>query len=160
MEPIKYFKNNSYVFYGRGAFDEYCVYLKLHNEREYAPKDFTCFQFFKNGYEIYGDKIYRDFVSIYEQTSKTISNEILEYISEISETYREEHKLDFDIWYTVLYLAMIAEENKKFTKLGKRVKRLGLHQVLFDGLLPIEAANYSKGKRWQELSKDCKSRGF
>lgn len=84
----------------------------------------------------------------------------MEHISEISETYREEHKLDFDIWYTVLYLAMIAEENKKFTKLGKRVKRLGLHQVLFDGLLPIEAANYSKGKRWQELSKDCEVRGF
>lgn len=35
---------------------------------------------------------------------------------------------------------MVAEENKLGTKLGKRIKRLGIHQVLYDRYSPAAAA--------------------
>ena len=72
------------------------------------------------------------------------------------------------------------ENNKKNTVLKKRVKRLGVHQVLIDGMQPREAANYSKKFLWQKnpqklaqwqalgknvpfwkvLDRECASRGF
>ncbi len=41
-----------------------------------------------------------------------------------------------EIWFNVLYAGMVAEENKENAVLKKRIKRLGMHQVLIDGLEP------------------------
>ena len=60
----------------------------------------------------------------------------------------------------VIYAAMVAEENKQFTRLGKRIKRLGVHQLLKEGLSPKEAANWSRGKAWRDLAAECEKRGF
>lgn len=46
---------------------------------------------------------------------------------------------------------MIAEENKLNAILKKRIKRLGMYQVLVQNYPPSVAANYSKGKKWREL---------
>lgn len=43
-----------------------------------------------------------------------------------------EYSNKFAIVFTIIYLGMVAEENKLGTKLGKRIKRLGIHQVLYD----------------------------
>ena len=61
---------------------------------------------------------------------------------------------------TVSPILSIAEENKEFTKLGKRIKRLGVHQVLKERMHYNEAANFSKGKKWKELNEICSSKGF
>jgi hypothetical protein len=55
---------------------------------------------------------------------------------------------------------MVAEENKTNTKLGKKIKRLGVHQILIENMKPEIAANFSKGMKWQEISNECKIRGF
>ncbi len=55
---------------------------------------------------------------------------------------------------------MIEEENKQFAILKKRIKRLGMHQILIDNLDPEVAANFSKGKKWRELDNLMKLRGF
>jgi hypothetical protein len=55
---------------------------------------------------------------------------------------------------------MIAEENKENAILGKRIKRLGMHQVLIENMKPEEAAVFSKGKKWKELHRLMKKRGF
>ena len=55
---------------------------------------------------------------------------------------------------------MVAEENKQFTKLGRRVKRLGMHQVLRDRIPPAQAADFSRGRTWQEIDAECRERGF
>ena len=57
-------------------------------------------------------------------------------------------------------MAMIAEENKANTKLGKKIKRLGVHQILIENITPNISANYSKGMKWREIEKECKERGF
>ena len=55
---------------------------------------------------------------------------------------------------------MFAEENKAQAKLKKRIKRLGAHQVLIEGRPPEVAAEFSKGRPWQELDEECRRRGF
>jgi hypothetical protein len=55
---------------------------------------------------------------------------------------------------------MIAEENKKNAILKKRIKRLGIYQVLIEGMKPEVAAVFSKGKKWRELDKTMLERGF
>jgi hypothetical protein len=62
--------------------------------------------------------------------------------------------------FSAIAAAMIAEERKVFTKLGKRVKLLGIYQALILGFEPTVAANWSKGKRWREIDKECKRFGF
>ncbi|MDY0143845.1 MAG: hypothetical protein RBR97_18320 [Bacteroidales bacterium] len=55
---------------------------------------------------------------------------------------------------------MVAEENKEFAILKKRVKRLGMHQLLIEREKPDYAASYSKGKKWRELDIIMSGFGF
>lgn len=55
---------------------------------------------------------------------------------------------------------MIAEENKANTQLGKRIKRLGIHQLLKEKFTVEEAAKFSYGKKANILKDECQSRGF
>ncbi|MEI8165737.1 MAG: hypothetical protein WCG26_05140, partial [Chloroflexales bacterium] len=68
--------------------------------------------------------------------------------------------LAVDILLSILYAGMIAEENKHRAKLRKRVKRLGVHQVLVEHLAPEEAATFSKGKSWEVIDFECTVRNF
>ena len=73
--------------------------------------------------------------------------------------------LAHDLWnlildFSIIYMGMVAEENKAFTKLGKRVKRLGVHQVLVDKLNYNDAASFSRGKKWYDISEECNQKGF
>lgn len=81
------------------------------------------------------------------------------YLSECLRKYGED-SLNIAIDFTIIYMGMIAEENKEFTKLGKRIKRLGVHQVLKERMHYNEAANFSRGKKWKELNEICSSKGF
>ncbi len=109
---------------------------------------------------IYGaQRLYSDLRKIYTLTGKDINEKVLDYISLVSEEYQENH-LKIEILFTVLYAAFIAEENRARTKLGKRIKFLGIHQVLIEGISPEIAANYSRGMSWQNISKLCEERGF
>lgn len=108
---------------------------------------------------IHGSQIYSDFVSIYDTTTKSIEQSVLDFISNLTSKYGKDN-LEIDILFTILYAGMIAEENKSYTKLGKRVKRLGMHQVLVEKLPAHIAANFSKGKNWYEIAKECEQRGF
>lgn len=55
---------------------------------------------------------------------------------------------------------MIAEENKDYAILKKRIKRLGMHQILIEKISPEKASNFSRGRNWRELDKICKEYGF
>ena len=61
---------------------------------------------------------------------------------------------------SILYMAMIAEEQKKYTRLGKRIKRLGIHKLLFEGASAREAANFMCGMGWRDIARLCEERGF
>lgn len=161
MEKIKTFSDNSYIKYDRGNFDDYCVYIVYDNGQRKAPLDTEYFYVLKKLGEIYSQsKIYEEFVKLYEKTKKEINHNILNEITNISKQYFSKHALIFDKTFSILYLAMIAEEKVTYTKLGKRIKRLGVHELLINNTSIDYAANFMRNKKWRELDKLCVERGF
>ena len=148
------------VYFSKGKFDNWCVYLKKRGEAR-APHDKSYFKSLKTLADKYGeDVIYDKFVEVYKKTSIKCYSEVVDYIQDLSEELEEEDRELF--WNTMptIYFAMVAEENKQFTKLGKRIKRLGIHQILQENLDVAKAAQYSMGMKWREIHDECIERGF
>lgn len=145
----------------RGSFDDYCVYITRPGKQRYAPHDDEYFSFFiVESTKYTPQKIYEDFVEIYNRTTKDIDRDVIDnLIVNISQDYINDVN-EFILWFTVIYLGMIAEENKLNAVLKKRIKRLGMYQILLEGYTAQQAANYSKGKKVKELNPICKQRGF
>lgn len=157
---IKNVQGKNIVEFDNGSFDAWCVYLTRQKQPKYAPHDTEYFNFFLQLAGKHGkQKVYNDFVAIYNLTKKSIDEQVLLLITNIANTYGEDAE-NVDIWFTVIYGGMIAEENKEFAILKKRVKRLGMHQVLLNGIAPYQAANFSKGKKWRELDAIMSPLGF
>lgn len=157
---INSFSNGGFIEFDSGSFDNWCVILTKPGGERFAPADLQYFSRLNKLSEIYGaQKIYDDFVVIFNRTTKLIDPQVLELISAISRFYKDD-SLEMEIWLNVLYAGMIAEENKANAILKKRIKRLGIHQVLIDGISPEEAVVFSKGKKWKELDRLMVSKGF
>lgn len=105
------------------------------------------------------EKIYSDFVTFYTPTSKKIDIAVLDLIRRIAASYHTA-SLEIEILFVIIYAGMVAEENKEFAVLRKRIKRLGMHQSLIDKLTAEEAANFSREKKWREIDMICKEKGF
>ena len=158
---IKEFKDGSYLKYDCGNFDNYCVYY-VNNAKgiDVAPKDMEYFNKLRKLGKIYGmEVIYNDFVRVYEKTTKKIDPSVLEYITSLSQNYGKD-SLSVDVVFTILYMGMIAEENKKNTKLGKRIKRLGIHYLLMESKAVSKAANFMRGMKAYQIHRLCLERGF
>ena len=157
---IKKFNDGSYLEYDRGSFDDWCVYLTKTNGTRKPPRDTDYFQQLKELSNTYGkNRVYEDYVKVYELTGKSVEDNILNEISEISNNYGED-SLEVDIIFSILYMAMIAEENKAFTRLGKRIKRLGIYKLLIENNSVQQSANFMRGMGWREISDLCNERGF
>lgn len=158
---ITRFEDGTIIEQGRGSFDDYCVYVTRPGERKFAPRDVTYFSFFIEKARKYSaKKIYDDYVKIYERTTARIDQTVFDMIKEVSLSYDEEDRLDFCVWYSVIYLGMVAEELKAGAVLKKRIKRLGMHQILFEGMSAENAAKFSIGKKVPQLEPLCRERGF
>lgn len=164
---IKVFSDGSKAEYDKGKIDNWCVYLVTTGKR-CAPRDSEYFTILKGLADKYGtEKVYADFVTIYDHTNKddvsddqkSVVQDALTEITGIANSYTED-ALAVDQVFTILYMAMVAEEKKAGTRLGKRIKRLGVHMMLFEGLSPKDAAGCLTGKRWQEIDAMCNARKF
>jgi len=154
------FIDGSILTFNSGTFDDWCVYLQELSSAKYAPRDTVYFESLaKLAIQYTGLKIYRDFVQIYDVTDQSIKPEVLSLIEDLSKYYGKDF-LSFQKLLTIVYAGMVAEENKAHTKLGKKIKRLGMHQILLEAMPAPQAANFSKGKKWQEIDTECKQRGF
>ena len=159
-QKINIFSNDGFIEFDAGSFDNWCVYITKPGGERFAPTDVQYFSRLKKLGEKYGHrKIYDDFVVIFNRTFKNIDPAVFDLISVLSKFY-EDDSLEIEIWFNVLYAGMIAEENKENAILKKRIKRLGMFQLLIEGLNPEIAANFSKGKKWKELDLLMKSKGF
>lgn len=158
---VKRFEDGSYLEYAKGSFDGWCVYMVDPNRHfRQPPRDTHYFDFLLKQSVVFGaDRIYRDFVSIYEQTGRAVSSQVLGYIDVVAEAYGD-MRLLFSQIYTILYMGMVAEEQKAGTRLGKRIKRLGVHKLLVEKVPVAEAANFMRGMRWREIDELCRFRGF
>ncbi|MBK9334029.1 MAG: hypothetical protein IPM96_16895 [Ignavibacteria bacterium] len=70
------------------------------------------------------DKVYYDFVDIYEKTTGSIDSSVLNQIDKIVGTYNKDDKIIIEQWFTVIYGGMIAEENKKACKIKEKNKTI------------------------------------
>jgi hypothetical protein len=157
---IKHFRDGSILEYDSGRFDDWCIYLSRPHQSRHAPIDKEYFAEFQKLAQTHtARKIYDDFVKIYSAVTKQIDDQILLLIQKLSQDYTKDN-LEIEILFSIVYAGMVAEQNKAFTKLGKRVKRLGMYQSLIEGMPAEQAALYSKGKKWQEIEKECQQRGF
>ena len=158
---IKEIRGTQKVIFDQGNFDDWCVYVVDKNGNKKAPFDEEYFTDLKSISKKYpGNKLYNDFVKVYDLTTKIIDDKVLTAIDRIVNSYDDQDKETIDKWFTVIYAGMIAEENKNFAVLKKRIKRLGMHQILILDFEPKVAANFSKGKKWRELDTIMKPLGF
>lgn len=154
------FSNGNEVYFSDGQFDKFCVYVRKAGYEPHAPTDIEYFDrahilALKHGIEQW----YKDFCIIYSYVNKTIYEEVFNIISEISKKYNED-SVEMETLFATLYFAMVAEENKKYAILKKKIKRLGIHMLLMENCTSEYAANYSRGKDWKWIDNECKIRGF
>ena len=157
---IKEVPSQFLIEFDSGKFDSWCVYLETPTKKRYPPLDTEYFsRLYDLGQKHGHQKIYDDYIKFYNPTSKIISTEINDLITDISKNYNTD-SIEIDMWFSVIYGGMIAEENKQFAVLKKRIKRLGMYQVLIDGQTSTYAANFSKNKKWRELDSIMKQYGI
>ena len=148
------------IEFKRGQFDAWQGWIHPDNR---PPRDVDYFSeilSLASSYLSNSDK-YNIFVEVYEKTNSKPDISVIALIKELcGKKFKLEERLKAEILYATLYFTMIAEENRKFTKLGKLIKRLGVHQILIENQSVSYAANFSKGMRWTEIRDECKARGF
>jgi hypothetical protein len=157
---IKNVRERILVEFDKGSFDDWCVFITRPGKIRYAPTDIEYFTILKSfGHNYSNKKIYDDFIKFYSITNKEIDKKVTGLITLIADSYKTDAE-EIDLWFTVIYGGMVAEENKEFAVLKKRIKRLGMHQILIENKDAEFAANFSKGKKWKELDEVMKKRGF
>lgn len=77
-----------------------------------------------------------DFASIFDATAQTLDGTLLMHITAISNNYPQHTCPRRHRFHLSSYAGMLAEENKAYTPLGKRIKRLGVYQVVMEGVDP------------------------
>lgn len=101
------------------------------------------------------------FVEVYERTASTLDKQVVELIKGQSEEFaNSQTAVMYQKAMTMVYAGMLAENNKAFTKLGKRIKRLGMHVMLCESGQVTFAAHFMRGKGWREIDEMCRQRGF
>ena len=159
MGIVKRFSDGSYLEFAQGNFDEWCVYVTTPKGLRRPPLDRNYFSFLKRLGAAFGpQRVYDDFVRVYARTSKSVDQDVFSLIASIASGYPG-YTLQVEQVLSVLYLTMIAEENKAFTRLGRRIKRLGVYGLLLEGLSVEHAADFTRGMRWQDIAAMCSERG-
>ena len=157
---IKRFSDGSYLEFDRGSFDEWCVYVTTPDGVRRPPLDRNYFAFLKRLGAAFGTRrVYDDFVRVYEETEKHVDEQVFSLIAHIASGYPG-WELRVEQVFSILYMAMIAEENKAGTRLGRRIKRLGVHCLLLEGMPVQEAADFTRGMAWRDIAAMCDERGF
>lgn len=145
-------KNNYSIFFAPGNFDDWCVYM------EHAPTDDEYFEWIYVLSKQYGrTQVYNDFMRIYNIVDGSFNpQKCLEVAEDNDQHYNE----DTVQWWVVFYMTMTAECKKENAILKKRIKCLGVYNILFDELDIKTVTTYMKGKSWKYLDELMKERGI
>lgn len=161
MGIVTRFSDGSSLEFAQGNFDGWCVYVTTPDGLRRPPLDRNYFSSLKRLGELFGpQRIYADFVRVYAATDGHVDERVFSLIADIASSYPPSHQLRVEQVLSVLYLTMIAEENKANTKLGRRIKRLGVHGLLLENMSVEEAADFTRGMAWQDIAALCGQRGF
>jgi len=149
------FEDEEQIYFDTGKFDEWCVYLRTRDGMLEPPRDEQYFaELQKLGHRYGNERIYSYFKAVYDLTDRVPRPRVFELISAQSANIDEAGRLDYYKLLVTLYYTMIAEENRVPQwryPLRKRVKKIGVFQVLLHDLSPSDAAAYSRGMSAPDL---------
>ena len=149
---------NKYLFwFGEGNIDEWCVYCIKPNKKTWFAYDHEYLSWIRKMGKFHGEnKIYDSFIRIYNNVSYNYDMiEGYEVIKDVSSDYpRTEH------YWTWFWMTMVAEERKENAILGKRIKRLGVYNILFDKYKLRYITSYMVGMKWYDLEELMMERGI
>lgn len=155
--------NDVSIYFSEGSFDNYCVYVnEVPSVFRHAMKDKEYFNWILLLSKQYGvNQVWDDFCDIYDNVSmnpddKVNPKEIMLKVVNIDMHYTE----DTIKWWLVFYMTMVAECKKKYAILKKRIKKLGVYNVLIDGWNINYVVEYMKNMHWTELNELMKERGI
>lgn len=149
MTPLKTFPDETVLVYDKGKFDDYRVSFYKDGTHLLSPTDAQFFKFVLGRNN--NDESWEHIKQIAAQIDKD---------TEFSSVILPSSSIEEDKMYSAYAAAVISEERKKYSKLGKRIKLLGYYQVLILGYKPYEAANWSRGKKWTEINEECERYGL
>ena len=108
--PFRQFADGEAIGFGRGRIDNFCVYHRIEGLTR-APLDTEYFDFIEGLSRSHSAKmVYRRFVTLYEFVKKEVSEEAIQLIDKLSSDFPKEYRA-CQTYFTILYLAMVAEEN-------------------------------------------------
>ena len=167
---IRPFSDASRFLYIQGNFDSWCVCYFSSNKNGKGQSSYTSHtdEETLTALQLLADtfgsrKIYDDIRQIYDKVNEKFDESIYAVIDDILlnyETDSDEGNLSIGKLLFWFYLAMISEENKANTQLGKKIKLLAIHQVLIEEYTPAMASDFSKGKTAKMLVAECANYGF
>jgi len=150
------------INFGKGKFDDWCIYFVSYSGVTYFPRDVEYFATLDSVGEVYGHmNLYKDFLTLYNSTNdeEVGKPEVIDWIYSMAGAYGKYRNRIINV-FAILYAGMVAEEKKEHKVLGKKIKRLGIYQVLIDREEPAFAANFSRGMKAAQLKVECEKRGF
>ena len=142
-----------------GNFDDYCVDVTYPTgKKSHWLKDEEYFFWLKRLSKKYGvQRVYSTFLKVYDKVSvNTDKDTVNTLIRTVDKEYRESTQ---QLW-SILYMTMLAEEYKEGTILGKRIKHLGVYNILFDNYGVSYTTRYMRGMNWRDLDKLMQQRGI
>ena len=146
------------IYFGRGKFDDWCVFYNDTDDKKFIPLDKHYFQWILDLSKKYGvEQVYNDFLKVYEAADEIFDeDECLSLCTEVDKNYEEATTH----WWVIYYMTMVAECKKENAILKKRIKHLGVYNILFDGYDVDYVTKYMRGKGWRYLDKLMKERGI
>lgn len=119
---------------------------------------FTSLECLKNEYG--RDLVYSSFSTIYTGVCGDWTRKDRERCYLLCEkTSKDYNKPTLLLWIT-LYMTMLAEEKKENTILGKKIKRLGVYNLLYDEYPVDYIVKYMRNMRWYKLKELMIERGI
>lgn len=145
------------ISFTQGRFDGWCIEVIAPDTPKYPTDEWYFTKLVEYADQVGTERVYNDFVTMYDLTTKEFSQDAVRTIVEM---VAEDYPVDARLVFLILYYGMVAEENKENTKLGKRIKRLGVHELLVYGDPPHIAAHSTRGNIWQAIQDKCREAGF
>lgn len=151
------FGTRASIGFTQGKFDGWCVEVTSPGIPQYPTDEWYFTKLVEYARVLGAERVYKDFVTMYDMTTKDFDTHTVRAVVDM---VSDEYPSDARLVFLILYYGMVAEENKANTKLGKRIKRLGVHELLVYGDPPHIAAHSTRGNIWQAIQDKCREAGF
>jgi hypothetical protein len=161
---IKKFDDDTSYRYKHGEYDKWYVGyynkdgVELKGKNGKGIEDERAFKaLLRYSKDVGVDTVFNDIMEIFERTIPQIDPQtVSDFIYQLSLKYGD-NKIKVQKLLQYLYMAMISEEMKEISILGKYMKLLGVYQTLIDGFDPSVAARFSDEVGVKELYNELKT---